>query len=174
MKRWHMLTVVGRDRPGIVAALADVLFRGGTNLGEAAMTRLGGNFTVMLMVEADAGDAAALERMLGSVAHQYGLYLHVDAIDGSLHQHVEPNARIIVHGADRPGIVAQVTKALLETGFNILDLESDVGGTLDKPIYIMMLDGHIAGGVDTLKPVVEPLRRNGIEVRIADLDTLLG
>lgn len=47
MKRWHMLTVVGRDRAGIVAALTDTLYRGGANLGEASMTRLGGNFTIM-------------------------------------------------------------------------------------------------------------------------------
>ena len=49
MKRWHMLTLVGTDRPGIMAALTGTLFRAGCNLGEASMARLSGNFTIMLM-----------------------------------------------------------------------------------------------------------------------------
>jgi len=49
MKRLYMVTVVGRDRPGIVAALTDALYRGGANLGETSMARLGGNFTIMLI-----------------------------------------------------------------------------------------------------------------------------
>src|SRR5688500_6474480 len=99
MKRWHMLTVVGQDRAGIVAALSDALYRGGANLGEASMARLGGNFTIMMMVQTDS-DARALETSLAPVAEKLGLRVHVDAIDARLHQHVEPNARITVHGAD--------------------------------------------------------------------------
>src|SRR4030067_3820292 len=53
MKRWYMVTVVGKDRPGIVAGLTEALYRGGANLGEASMARLGGNFTIMLMVQID-------------------------------------------------------------------------------------------------------------------------
>ena len=48
---WYMLTLVGEDHPGIVADHDGVLFRAGCNLGEATMARLGGNFTVMLMVQ---------------------------------------------------------------------------------------------------------------------------
>ena len=45
-----MLTLVGEDQPGIVAAVTEALFAKGMNLGEASMLRLGGNFTVMMMV----------------------------------------------------------------------------------------------------------------------------
>ena len=173
MKRWHMLTVVGRDRAGIVAALTDTLYRGGANLGEASMTRLGGNFTIMLMVETGA-DTAGLEALLAPVTQQFSLRLHVDAIEGRLHEHVEPNVRITVHGADRPGIVAQVTGALAKAGFNILDLDSDVGGSADKPIYVMLLDGYAADGADALERAAVPLRASGIEVRITPIDTLVG
>lgn len=173
MKRWHMLTVVGQDRAGIVAALTDALFRGGANLGEASMTRLGGNFTIMLMVEANA-DAVALEQLLAPVTRQLGLRLHVDTIESRLHQHVEPNARIAVHGADRPGIVAQVTGALAQAGFNILDLDSDVGGTADKPIYVMVLDGYAADGAESLDRALAPLREGGIELRVTPIDLLVG
>lgn len=169
---WFMLTVVGADRPGIVARLTEVLFRGGCNLGEASMARLGGNFAVMLMVEG--GDGAALERLVRPVTDELGLRLHVDPIEGALHRHQEPNVQVTVHGADRPGIVAQVTGALSRAGFNILDLSSDVGGTAERPIYVLLIDGHVAGGTDAVERELAPLRASGIEVRVSALDTLIG
>ncbi|NIQ01387.1 MAG: amino acid-binding protein, partial [Nitrospinaceae bacterium] len=51
-----MLTLVGKDRPGIVARISEALFQGGCYLGEASMARLGGNFSIMLMVRS-AGEA---------------------------------------------------------------------------------------------------------------------
>ncbi len=173
MKRWHMLTVVGHDRPGIVAGLTDALYRGGVNLGEASMVRLGGTFTIMLMVESDA-EAPALRHLVEPFAAAHALHVHVDPIEGRLHEHVEPNVRIAVHGADRPGIVAQVTQALAAAGCNILDLDSDVGGSAAQPIYIMTIDGHAPGGIETLERALAPVRQNGIEVRITPIDILVG
>ena len=129
---WHMLTVVGADHPGIVAELTDVLFRGGCNLGEASMARLGGNFCIMLMVEG--ADSAALEQLVKPATDALGLRLHIDAILGELHQHVEPNVQVTVYGADRPGIVAQTTTALAAAAFNILDLNTNVAGTTEQPM----------------------------------------
>ena len=169
---WLMLTVVGVDRPGIVAQLTEALYRGGCNLGEASMARLGGNFTVMLMVEGDS--AAEVERLVQPVTEALGLRLHIDPIDGALHRHPEPNVQVTVHGADRPGIVAQVTGALAAAGFNILDLNSDVAGTRDRPIYVMLIDGRSEGGVDPVERALAPLRLGGIEVRVTALDTLIG
>jgi glycine cleavage system transcriptional repressor len=171
-EQWLMLTVVGSDRPGIVARLTEALFHAGCNLGEASMVRLGGNFTIMLMVEG--AESAALERLLRPVTDELGLRLHVDVIQGILHHHEEPNVQVTVHGADRPGIVAQVTGALAKAGFNILDLNSDVGGSRERPFYVMIIDGFVDGGAAAAEQALAPLRTNGIEVRITTLDTLIG
>jgi glycine cleavage system transcriptional repressor len=173
MKRWYMLTVVGRDQPGIVAALADALFRAGVNLGEASMVRLGGSFTIMLMVETER-DASAIRTILDPAGRSLGLNMHVDLIDAQLHSHVEPNVRVTVYGADRPGIVAQVTAALASRGFNILDLESDVAGTREQPIYVMTIDGHCAESATAIEKLLLPLREKGVEVGAEPLETLVG
>jgi glycine cleavage system transcriptional repressor len=170
--QWYMLTVVGGDQPGIVAKLTDALYRGGCNLGEASMVRLGENFAVMLMVEG--ADATVLERLLRPVTDALQLRLHIDPIQGRLHHHQEPNVQVTVHGADRPGIVAQVTGALARAGCNILDLNSDVGGSEQLPIYIMIIEGYAPGGTAAIEPALEGLRRAGIEVRVSGLDTLIG
>jgi len=46
---WSMLTLVGVDRPGIVARVTRAVFEAGGNLGEASVLRLGGNFTIMMI-----------------------------------------------------------------------------------------------------------------------------
>jgi glycine cleavage system transcriptional repressor len=70
--------------------------------------------------------------------------------------------------------VAQATAALAAAGFNILDLNTDVGGTDERPIYIMLIDGYAADGVAAVEHAIAPLRAGGIEVRVTALDTLIG
>lgn len=172
-KKWFMLTLVGKDRPGIVAHVTAALFDGGCNLGEASMMRLGGNFTIMMMVQHQ-GNKHALEQMVEGVAESMGLHLHIDAIEGHLHQHLIPDVRITVYGADRAGIVAKVTGALAEVGLHILDLESDVGGSEDKPIYIMQMEGHASEGVDAIESALQIVRSEGIEAHMETIDTMIG
>lgn len=172
-KKWYMLTLVGADRPGIVAKVTKALYEGGCNLGEASMARLGGNFTVMLMVQFD-GTVHGLKDLVAPVAESLGLHLHVDRIAGDLHRHLVPDVRISVFGADRAGIVAQVTGALAEAGFNILDLESDVAGTLEQPIYVMHIEGQAREGIEALRSALGTVAREGIDMRIEPVETLIG
>ncbi len=171
---WYMLALVGEDRPGIVAQVTEVLFEGGCNLGEASMIRLGGNFTIMVMVQREEGDAAALRRLLEPLADSLNLHLHVDAIVGRLHRHREPDVAITVYGADRAGIVAQVTGVLAEAGLDILELESDVAGNHEQPVYIMHIEGYAARGVESLRSALEAVSGKGIEVVLEPIDTMVG
>lgn len=169
---WYMLTLVGKDRPGIVAHVTHALFEGGGNLGEASMMRLGGNFSIMMMV-CYQGTARALEEQVSPVSDSLGLRLHIDHIGGELHHHMEPDVRITVSGADRAGIVSQVTGALAEAGLNILNLESDVGGSPSQPLYIMHIEGQATEGIPALQAALDIVARGGIEVHLAPMDTLI-
>ena len=173
MKHWYMLTVVGKDRPGIVSQVTGALYEGGCNLGEASMMRLGGNFTIMLMVQNEDG-AQNLDVVLGSVIDTLSLHVHVDRIEGRLHEHLLPDVRVSVFGADQPGIVAKTTAALSGAGLHILNLESDVGGTEAKPIYIMHIEGQASAGMDVLRSALQLVARDGIEARLTAVDTLVG
>ena len=173
MNRVYMLTLVGKDRAGIVAKVTAALFEGGCNLGEASMIRLGGNFTIMLMVQFERS-SKALGDLIRPVAESLGLHFHLDRIEGKLHQHIEPDVRINVYGADRAGIVARATAALAEAGLHITDLESNVGGSADKPIYIMYIEGHAAEGVDALRSALDVICKDGVEAHLDTIDTLIG
>lgn len=173
MKHWYMLAVVGKDKPGIVAHLTSTLFDLGCNLGEASMTRLGGSFAVMLMVNHDGG-MAALETALADIARKDGLSVHIDAIDGGLHHHVQPNVAIRVFGADRAGIVAKATKVMAELNLNITSLETEVAGSEAKPLYVMLIEAYAECDIEQVRQRIEALRAEGLDVNVAELDIVLG
>ena len=168
-----MLTLVGADRPGIVARVTRAIYEAGGSLGEASMIRLGGNFTIMMMVSAD-GDQAELERAVSPVASALGLRFHIDQVEGGLHRHMVPNVQVRVTGADRSGIVAEVTGALADAGFNILELESDVAGDEERPVYIMNIQGYSDRTIESLRASVAMLAQQGIAIDIASVETLIG
>jgi glycine cleavage system transcriptional repressor len=171
-KQWFMLTLVGKDRPGIVAKTSAALVKAGCNFGEASMMRLGGNFSIMLMVQF-AGSAEHLEQATAPVAKAMNLKCHIDPIEGQLHDHRVPDVRVRVYGADRAGIVAEVTNALADAGLDIFDLESDVAGTGDKPVYIMQIEGHAAQGIEQLQKALSKLNPD-IKVNLEPIETMVG
>jgi len=172
-EHWYMLTLIGEDKPGIVAAVTKTLFDLGLNLGETSMLRLGGNFTVMMMVSGSHPEDS-LRAQLKPVIEAQGMCLHIDPIKAHLHEHLLPNIQVTVSGADRAGIVAQVTAALAASGFNILDLESDVAGTAAKPVYIMQIAGVADVPVESVERALEPLRQEGVDVNVSPIETYIG
>jgi len=172
MLNWYMLTLVGKDQPGIVAGVTTALFDADCNLGETSMIRLGKNFTVMMMVQGS--DTDVLRNALQPVVEKMQLALHIDAIEPGLHQRLVPDVCILVHGADRAGIVSQVTSKAERAGLNILDLESDVGGSETDPIYILQIEGIAQQGVDAIQQALAPLQANGVKVDVQPIETLIG
>lgn len=173
MPDWNMLTLVGADRPGIVARLTRALYELGCHLGEASMIRLGGNFTIMLMVSGERS-CADIREALRPVADDLGLRLHLDPVHGGLHRHLVPNLQVRVVGADRAGIVAEVTGILAEQGFNILELESDVAGVEERPIYIMNIQGYCGQTLESVQEALLTLTDRGVSVDVAPVDVLIG
>ncbi len=172
-ENWRMLTLIGRDAPGIVAAVTGALADSGVTLGETSMLRLGGNFTIMMMVSGEA-DEARLRALLAPVIEARGMCLHVDPIEARLHEHLVPNVQVSVSGADRVGIVAQVTAALAEGGFNILDLDSDLAGTEAEPVYILLITGIATESVEQIEQRLAPLRAGGVSVNVTPIETYIG
>ena len=174
MKSWLMLTLVGKDQPGIVAEITRALFDLQGNLGEASMTRLGGNFTIMLMVCVPE-KKTVVEEKLRPVCGKLKLFFHLDEIEAGLHQHIEPDVRISIHGADQAGIVARATDTLNKAGLNILNLESDVGGNPDSPVYVMHIEGVAGKGLEAVSKALQALaRENDVVARMTPIDTMVG
>jgi len=168
MKKWSLLTLVGADQSGIVAAVTRVLADADCKLGETSMMRMGGNFSMMLRVQ---HDSLNLSELLNNVCQNLKLHLHVDDDVDGVSMMIEPDVNITVYGADRSGIVAEVAGVLAEAGLNIIDLETAMAGTEDKPIYIMTIEGQASQGVDALNEAAKKIA-DGIELNIVPIQTL--
>ncbi len=159
MQRWYMLSLVGKDRPGLVAQVSAALCKAGCNLGDSSMARLGANFTIMVMVQWD-GSAEQLETLVQPISQSLSLTPHIDQLAGGMEHHVEPDVRISVYASDRLGIVEDVTTALAEAGLNILHLDSntDQGGEgSENKTYYLHIEGTVSGGLDLLYAALDRL-----------------
>lgn len=133
------LAAIGRDRPGIVAAVASVLFEQGCNVEDSSMTLLRGNFAMMLVLTSPPGTTrASLEAALRPACEEIGLTFDVlDVEDTADVPH--PSHVLTVYGADRPGILFRVTELLAAERVNITDLNSRLVG-VDEPVYALLLE----------------------------------
>jgi len=169
------VTAIGRDRPGIVAAVTGALLELGGNVEDSQMSILGGHFAVMLLVAVPAGvkREQVVER-LGEVAQEHELEaISVAEVSESGTRPVPPSHVLSVYGADRPGIVHAVSSALAQIEVNITDLETKLTGSDEAPVYVMVLE--VALGNAAAEDVETTLRmaggEKGVEVSLRELDT---
>lgn len=167
------VTAIGRDRPGIVAAVTGALLELGGNVEDSQMSILGGHFAVMLLVQVPEGTGRepVVERLTG-VAEELGLEAVSVAEVGEGAIAAQPTHVISVYGADHPGIVHGVSQALATHGVNITDLETKLAGAADSPVYVMVVEASM-GSADP-GAVEDALRQIGgesaLEVSIRELD----
>ena len=172
------VTAIGRDRPGIVAAVSRVLLAHRANVEDSQMTILRGHFTMMLVVSMpEETDAGTLGDDLDDVRTELGL----EAVVVSELEDVDPESEpvpthiVTLYGADHPGIVHAATTALAERGVGITDLATKLAGEGGDgpPLYALMME--IAPPPDVAAGEIEDaLRRvgeeQGVEVSLRALD----
>jgi glycine cleavage system regulatory protein len=108
-----VLTLIGRDRPGLVEAVAEQIAAQGGNWLESRMAHLGGQFAGILRVEVPDANAGALAEALRK---------------SEARRSAAPARRTFVLdlvGLDRPGIVREISHVLAERGVNIEELVTD-------------------------------------------------
>jgi glycine cleavage system transcriptional repressor len=169
------VTAVGPDRPGIVAAVTGVLLEHGGNLEDTAMTRLGGHFAMVLVVEVAEG-ADRLEAALAAATESLGLTVTVRSIaDLSATDDDGAPDVVSVHGADRPGIVHRVTSVLADHGANVVDLATHQLTTDAGTGYVVLLEVLVPSNPDELVAALEATAADlgvDVTVRADDPDVL--
>jgi glycine cleavage system transcriptional repressor len=171
------VSVVGRDRPGIVAALAEVLLEHRVNIEDSRMSILRGHLAMTLVIAVpDEVEAGALEDGLERVRERLELESVSLAEVAELEPQVssEPTHIVSVYGVDHPGIVHAVSGALAERGWNITDMSTRlVAEDADTALYAMMLEVALDPGASTeaLEQALAPVARaEGVEVTSRPLE----
>lgn len=119
-----VLTVIARDKPGLVELLAQCIAGHGGNWLESRMARMAGQFAGILRVAvpeaAHADLAAALQALEGQ-----GIRVLL-APSGAEPTATWRSIQLELVGNDRPGIVRDITRLLAEHGVNLESLDTEV------------------------------------------------
>jgi glycine cleavage system transcriptional repressor len=162
------VTVLGHDRPGIIAATADALSRCGMNLEDSSMTLLRGHFAMTLICAGDA-TPAQIEAALASLVDE-SLTVSVREVPHEKeHPPLGEPYLITLHGADRLGIVARLAAVLAEAGGNITDLTTRLSG--DLYVLIAEVDLPLTAQIPVLQSTISQLASElGVEVSLRPVE----
>ncbi|NRA07085.1 MAG: ACT domain-containing protein [Myxococcales bacterium] len=118
-----VLTVVGRDRPGLVEALAQIVASHGGNWLESRMAHLEGQFAGLLRVRVPAAGVEGLRNALLDLQND-GIRIVLSESGESTPGPAGPPVSLELVGHDRPGIVREIAAALAVRGINVEEFES--------------------------------------------------
>lgn len=163
------VTVIGHDRPGIIAETTGLLAGLGANLEDSSMTILRGHFAMVLVATLDASPES-VEQALSALAADGTLDVSVREVPAEdVAPALGPAYLLSVHGADRPGIVSGVTRELASVGGNVTDLTTRLTGEL----YVLLAEVDLPAGVEVAglgERLAAAGRELGVQVSLRPLD----
>lgn len=155
MQHWFILSAIGRDKPGLVAELASLVYDADANLEDSRMTILGSDFAVILLASSPNRDT--IDRIsVGAkrLERNHGLTILVRTLeDGPRPAVPGPGTRlfrVIAVGEDRAGIVASICGVLANQGVNIAELTSQSRpGPGGSPHYELNIQVEVPESIST-------------------------
>ena len=154
MKTYFILSAMGKDRPGIVADVSEVIYECGGNIEDSSMSLLRNHFALLLLFSTEREEVnQKLPSGLKSLEGEKNLTIFYSPITL---EEAHPRGweqteryKITTSGVDHAGIVFKVCRLLADRKINIVDMEtrrvlSAESGTL---IFEMEIDVEIPKSV---------------------------
>jgi glycine cleavage system regulatory protein len=126
---YFVLTVLGDDRPGLVSAVATPVNEHGGSWERSQLAQLAGKFAGIVQVSVPEEESDGLVADLLALQEQ-GLHVLVERTDVPAEEEVVRYELELV-GADRPGIIAEISALLAARRVSIEDLATDL---VDAPM----------------------------------------
>ena len=169
-----ILTVVGKDHPGIVAGIADILYRYECNIQELNPTVLSDEFAMILLLQPTKEiDIEELSKSLAERCEELDVTCALrTATAGPVSFPSFPKGKVIITviGADKIGIVASVTKVLADMDINIVELSTAPSYMVhDIPQYTMIARVEVDDDMDIFalkKPLEDCGRELSVEINV--------
>jgi glycine cleavage system transcriptional repressor len=155
MKQWFALSAIGKDRPGIVADLAELIYECDCNLEDSSMMILGGEFAVLLLLS---GVGDGLDERLRAACKRLEwekrLTVFIRPLEAEPVPYGADEVRVPFQlhavGLDKAGIVARICRCLADRRINIVRLQSHSRPQAETgtPVYDMRIQLDVPAGTD--------------------------
>ena len=147
-----VISVLGSDRPGIIAAVSRILFEQGCNIENVDQTiiqnEFSGIFIAAVPVETNTDQ---LGGALNQGLRPLGLHVYIKPLDNQKVDprfvHAEPFV-FTTRGPDRKGLVASITEIIARHGVNVTNLRAVFKGGDDPNDNIMIYEVDVPSDTD--------------------------
>jgi glycine cleavage system transcriptional repressor len=164
-----VLSVLGPDRPGIIAAVSRVLFEQNCNIENVSQTILQSEFSgIFIAALPDSQTLDAIRRHLIEALSPLNLHVTVKPLEAPSERFpVENSAPFVVttRGPDRKGLVAAMTEIMARYGVNVTNLQAVFKGGADPNDNIMIYEVDIPADIDQ-QSLVQDLRSKAAELEL--------
>ena len=154
-----IISVLGEDRPGIIAAVTKVIFERDFNIEDISQTILQNQFSgIFIATGPQSVSTDDLHRALEKSTPDFNLHFHVrqlDSVDITWTTCACEPFIITTRGPDRKGLVAGVTALLARHNVNVTQLRAVFRGGEDPGRNVMIYEVDIPVNVD-----LQALRRD--------------
>ena len=147
MKTYFILSALGKDRPGIVADVSEMIYECGGNIEDSSMSLLRNHFALLLLFSTEREEVnQKLSSDLKRLGQEKNLTVFYSPITV---EEAHPVAReqterfkITTSGVDHAGIVFKVCRLLADHGINIADMETHrvLSAESGTPLFDMDID----------------------------------
>ena len=129
MKTYFILSAIGKDRPGIVADVAEVIYECGGNIEDSSMNLLRNHFSLLLLFSTEREEVSQkLSSGLKRLEWEKNLTVFYSPIPlEEAHREVKEQAsrfRLTTSGVDHAGIVYRVCRLFADQRINIINMET--------------------------------------------------
>lgn len=127
-QQYIVVSGLGPDRPGIVAAATRFLTERGANVQDSRAAVLGGEFGLMVLASGEPGALQRVSAEIGSLTQSTGLVFQVrETVSPEAHRRSRALPyRVEANAMDHEGIVHALTDVLCSAGINIVSMETSV------------------------------------------------
>jgi glycine cleavage system regulatory protein/methionyl-tRNA formyltransferase len=153
-----VVTLIGRDRPGIVRQISDCVQGLAVNWADSRMTHYADQFAGVVHLQVSSEQADQVVTALAKLEAE-GLKVQWVRSDGPAQSAGNRKLRLEMTGADRPGIVRELSIGLTERGVSIEDLQTEIlqndGSPQFKVLATLWVPAQLTD--DTLRGMLESL-----------------
>lgn len=147
-----ILSILGHDRPGIIAAVSKILFEQDCNIENVSQTTLQLEFAGIFIVSMP-GDLSpsSLRKILNAQMAPLGLEVHVTSLKPPPIPVSPPESESYImttKGPDRKGLVAGISEVIAKFGGNITNLQAIFKGGDDPGDNIMIYEVDVPTQID--------------------------
>ena len=172
MKTYFILSAIGKDRPGIVADVSEVIFECGGNIEDSSTTLLRSHFALLLLFSTEKEEVnQKLSSALKRLEWEKGLTVFYSPVTLEEVQRPAPEHtarfRVTASGVDHAGIVSRVCRLLADHQINVVDMKthSVFSAESGTPLFEMDIDIEVPRSISEQK-LREDLHRLANELMI--------